>query len=194
VVPVTDYVQLPGGRRAELVDGLRLGRNPQADLELADASVSRDHAQITGRPGRWLVHDLHSRNGTWINERRVAPGGAHPLHHGDRIRCGSLLLEVVLDDTGPMEATTGLALLAGSAKRHFSPYQLDVLRLLCSTSEPEEPLTNAEIALRLGTPAAVDAVKTAVSRIYARAGLGSNTSAGKRRELRRRAVDEGWLS
>jgi predicted component of type VI protein secretion system len=190
---MTDYVELPGGRRAEMLDGLRLGRNPQADLELADSSVSRDHAQITGKPGRWLLHDLHSRNGTWVNERRIAAGGAHPLHHGDRIRCGRLVLQVVLDDPGPLDPTTGLELLAGSAKRHFSPYQLDVLRLLCSTPEPEEPLTNAEIAERLGTPAAVDAVKTAVSRIYARAGLGTTPSPGKRRELRRRAVEEGWL-
>jgi hypothetical protein len=191
---VSDLVQLPDGRRAELVDGLRLGRNPQSDLELADASVSRDHAHITGRTGRWLLHDLHSRNGTWVNDRRLAAGGAHPLHHGDRIRCGAVVLEIVLDDTGPLEPTTGLALMGGSARRHFSPYQLDVLRLLCSTTEPEEPLTNAEIAVRLGTPAAVDAVKTAVSRIYARAGLGTSTAPGKRRELRRRALDEGWLS
>ena len=191
---VTDYVELPGGRRVELLDGLRLGRDPHSDLPLDDTSVSRDHAQITGRPGRWLLHDLHSRNGTWINERRLAAGGAHPLHHGDRIGCGSLLLDVVLDDAGPLEATTGLALMAGSPKRPFSPYQLDVLRLLGSTREPEEPLTNAEIAVRLGTPAAVDAVKTAVSRVYARAGLGSSSAPGKRRELRRRAFDEGWLS
>jgi hypothetical protein len=190
---MTGFLRRPGGERHDLFDGLRLGRSPAADVELADPSVSRDHAQVSGRPGRWLLSDLHSSNGTWVNDRRLAPGGGHPLHHGDRVRCGRVVLDMVLDVPEGPDPTTGLEMRPDRAPRHFSPYQREVLRLLCSTQEPQEPLSNAEIARALGTPAAIDAVKTALSRVYARAGLTGVPAAGKRRELRRRATEQGWI-
>jgi hypothetical protein len=56
------------------------------DLRLTDSDTSRRHAEIVCAEGRWVVHDLSSTNGTWVNGRRVAE---RVLRAGDRIQIGS---------------------------------------------------------------------------------------------------------
>lgn len=60
------------------------------DLVLDDPTCSRRHFRIhpTGR-GRFLLEDLHSHNGTFVNGRRVQD---HHLRHGDEIRAGRCVL------------------------------------------------------------------------------------------------------
>jgi len=61
-----------------------------ADIELHDGTVSRAHARLTQRDGRWMLDDMGSANGTFLNGVRVAK--SMPLQRGDQIRCGSTLL------------------------------------------------------------------------------------------------------
>ena len=61
-----------------------------ADIELHDGTVSRAHARLTRRDGRWMLDDMGSANGTFLNGMRVAK--SMPLQRGDQIRCGSTLL------------------------------------------------------------------------------------------------------
>jgi len=70
---------LSGGR-------LTLGRSPACELVLADDTVSRRHAALRLQDGRWLIRDLGSSNGTWVNGRRVFDAEVRP---GDEIRLGS---------------------------------------------------------------------------------------------------------
>ena len=76
----------------------------------------------------------------------------------------------------------------------LSPYQLQVITML---AEPwlrgQEPATNAEIAERLGTPKAVEAVKAALRRCYVKAGIAELPTHTKRRELCRLASERGWI-
>ena len=70
--------------------GLTIGRSPENGLCLPDApGLSRHHAQVrrsrTG--GAWLVCDLGSANGTWLEGMRVRQ--CRPLGDGDEIRLGS---------------------------------------------------------------------------------------------------------
>jgi len=61
---------------------------PDVDLDSDDpeAKVSRRHARISLRDGNYLIEDLGSTNGTFINRgRRLAPGDRHPLEDGDEI-------------------------------------------------------------------------------------------------------------
>jgi FHA domain-containing protein/uncharacterized protein DUF1707 len=57
-----------------------LGRSRDCDCVLAEPSVSRRHAELRREGGRWLLHDLGSRNGTRVNgvrlldEAEVCPG------------------------------------------------------------------------------------------------------------------------
>src|SRR4051812_44534212 len=70
-----------------LVIGRELGEQPC--LVLRQSQVSRQHASIETSDSGYRVRDLQSRNGTFLNGRRVE---AAELHDGDLVRIGSTLL------------------------------------------------------------------------------------------------------
>jgi putative ABC transport system ATP-binding protein len=59
---------------------------PGNDLVLPDTYVSREHAKIQSVGGQYIVSDLGSSNGTFVNGQRVY--GAQPLRPGDQISFG----------------------------------------------------------------------------------------------------------
>lgn len=68
---------------------------PDVDLDSDDpeAKVSRRHARISLRNGTYVIEDLGSTNGTFVNRgRRLAPGDSHPLKDGDEIIVGKTFL------------------------------------------------------------------------------------------------------
>jgi len=68
---------------------------PDVDLDSDDpeAKVSRRHARISVHDGNYLIEDLGSTNGTFVNRgRRLAPGDRHPLNDGDEIIVGKTFL------------------------------------------------------------------------------------------------------
>ncbi|MGQ9529117.1 FHA domain-containing protein [Chloroflexus sp.] len=97
-------VVLSSGRRIVLpvTPELVIGRKdqqrnffPDVDLSLDggyDAGVSRRHARIVCRDGSYVLEDLGSSNGTFLNRQRVSPDRPVPLHHGDEIQFGMLLV------------------------------------------------------------------------------------------------------
>jgi pSer/pThr/pTyr-binding forkhead associated (FHA) protein len=52
---------------------LKIGRGQQNDVVLEDPDqvVSRFHAELRPEPGGYVLVDLNSQNGTWMNEQRV---------------------------------------------------------------------------------------------------------------------------
>src|SRR4029453_1567602 len=62
-----------------------IGRETAATLCIADASVSRRHSQIDKDKDDFVILDLDSLNGTFIND---VPVRRRPLQHGDRVRIG----------------------------------------------------------------------------------------------------------
>jgi len=64
---------------------LTIGRLPDNAVVLDDAGVSGHHACIIRDGEHFVVEDLQSTNGTFVNDRRVA---RHALQHGDAIRIG----------------------------------------------------------------------------------------------------------
>lgn len=73
------------GRTTPLGERIVLGRHPGCDVVLADASVSRRHAEIRLVNGRHLLLDLASSNGTWVNGEPVLQ---HRLGDGDVVQLG----------------------------------------------------------------------------------------------------------
>lgn len=68
---------------------------PDIDLDSDDpeAKVSRRHARITLREGKYFLEDLGSTNGTFVNRgKRLLPGHQHPLQDGDEIIVGKTFL------------------------------------------------------------------------------------------------------
>ena len=68
---------------------------PDVDLDAHDpeAKVSRKHARILFRNGEYLLEDLGSTNGTFINRgRRLIPGAPQKLSEGDEIIVGKTFL------------------------------------------------------------------------------------------------------
>jgi serine phosphatase RsbU (regulator of sigma subunit) len=82
------HVHEPQGRRVVPLDKVPfiIGRRTAADLQLANADVSREHAEINRDGDRYLLRDRSSRFGTFVNGEQIT--GEHTLSHGDRIRLG----------------------------------------------------------------------------------------------------------
>ncbi len=51
---------------------LTIGRSPSSTLVLEDPYASTNHAELVSRDGDWLLSDLGSTNGTFIDDERVA--------------------------------------------------------------------------------------------------------------------------
>lgn len=76
-----------GGEQVQIVKGETLvGRVPGNDLVLPDTYVSRQHARIQNVNGQFIVTDLGSSNGTYINGHRLSE--AHALQPGEEIIFG----------------------------------------------------------------------------------------------------------
>ncbi|MGB8520287.1 MAG: FHA domain-containing protein [Candidatus Tumulicola sp.] len=69
-----------------------VGRGRELDLVLRDPEVSRRHARFESQNGVVYVEDLHSRNGTFLNGRRV--GEAIEVRDGDAVDVGATRLLV----------------------------------------------------------------------------------------------------
>jgi hypothetical protein len=90
--------------RLNLGDERLIGREDsnkgvQPDLDLGaeggyDAGVSRRHAILLYRDGQYMVEDLGSANGTFVNGRRLASQAAMSLRNGDELKCGTMVLRV----------------------------------------------------------------------------------------------------
>lgn len=78
------------GARFVLEAGLtRLGRHPESEISLEDITVSRRHAEIERGPDGYVIRDVGSLNGTYVNQERVDRCG---LHHGDEVQIGKFRL------------------------------------------------------------------------------------------------------
>jgi adenylate cyclase len=64
-----------------------LGRHPNNSIQLLDKIVSKEHCIVEQRDGMFILRDLGSLNGTYINGERVR--GEQLLRHGDEITLGS---------------------------------------------------------------------------------------------------------
>lgn len=67
-----------------------IGRQPGANLVIYHNSISRRHAEITYANGQYVLRDLGSKNGTFVNDTRLEPGSTRILTMGDRLRFGKV--------------------------------------------------------------------------------------------------------
>lgn len=95
----------PDGNQTEKILGdkpITVGRSPDADVITLDERASRMHCSIRLWDGEYYVKDLKSKNGTYLNQKRVEMAKIKP---GDKIRLGNSIL-VVDDKKSPGTDTT----------------------------------------------------------------------------------------
>jgi pSer/pThr/pTyr-binding forkhead associated (FHA) protein len=198
-MPGDIWLTFPDGTEHELKGSVTIGRGSPNDLTFDSQTVSREHAAVTFRDGRWYVEDRGSFNGTFLNGTRVQPGVPMPLRHADRIDIGaeSVIFSwpAQLLDTDTTEALEDVGSAADSPQ--LSSFQRQVVQALCGPwlagASLESLPSNEEIAAQLGTPGATGTVKAALRRIYAKAGLSDQPAHAKRRALCRVARQRGWV-
>ncbi len=91
-------------RSFDLYDGENFIGRMAGAVKLADETVSRRHAKLSAVEGRWVLEDLGSANGTFLNGVKVARTA--DMHRGDQVRCGSTLM--VFGGGTPIEAQVDL--------------------------------------------------------------------------------------
>jgi len=82
-------------------DQLNIGRDSTNEITINDAEVSRRHARLTFQGGKYVLEDLGSTNGTFVNGQRLA--GPRVLKAGEVVSFGEqivLVFEVTTNDPG----------------------------------------------------------------------------------------------
>ena len=70
-------------------DTTTAGRHPSSDIFLDDVTVSRRHVEIVAGPDGFVVRDVGSLNGTYLNRERIEEA---PLANGDELQIGKFKL------------------------------------------------------------------------------------------------------
>ena len=92
---------LEGARFPVPTDGLSIGRDPDCNVVLDDSNVSRYHARLVFHNAAIWVQDVGSRNGVFLNEKRVVRH--KQLSPGDELVVGEHIftLELELPEAEP---------------------------------------------------------------------------------------------
>jgi serine phosphatase RsbU (regulator of sigma subunit)/pSer/pThr/pTyr-binding forkhead associated (FHA) protein len=103
------FLQIVKGSRPGQVLELRgertvLGRHPVCEVVLDSAAVSRQHAQIVHRHGRFFLEDLHSRNRTYLNG--IPIDGRTLLHDADEVQICDVVFQFFHAKDGTKSASS----------------------------------------------------------------------------------------
>ncbi len=90
------YLRLTDQRTGEALEfdssEVRVGRSDQVELAIVGEGrevVSSNHLRLVHRDGAWWIEDLGSRNGTFVNDRRLIAGAAEKIETGVAFRLGT---------------------------------------------------------------------------------------------------------
>jgi pSer/pThr/pTyr-binding forkhead associated (FHA) protein len=110
--------EMMAGREVSLVQPLvSIGRGGDNDLVLPEEGVSRHHARFERGPQGWLLTDLGSTNGTYVNGKRLPGHEATLLRPGDRVTIGGTVLSVRQEEEpAPGGADEGHRVARGAAR------------------------------------------------------------------------------
>jgi Inner membrane component of T3SS, cytoplasmic domain len=190
---MADYLEVWTGGRQELValegERMTVGRSDTNDVVLADERVSRLHAAFERVADEWLVRDLGSRNGTFVDGDRVL--ATRPVRPGQEIRIGETALFLRREGATEVREAT----VADKAAPALTPREREVLMALCrpafSGSPFTEPASVKDIAKELFVTDA--AVKQHLEHMYGKFGL-HDESENRRVRLANEAIRRGAVS
>jgi pilus assembly protein CpaF len=147
-------------REAFETSEITVGRVQGNDLMLQKGNVSKRHARLLYRDGRFIVTDLNSTNGTYVNRRRIAQ--ATIVREGDRIYIGDFVLRIEVSgeagEAGSRESVSSGAVRpsqSGSVppSGSSSSAAAEPEPASSSSAPSESPARPTAISLESGTPA-----------------------------------------
>ena len=112
----------PGAAYTLEGDQLMIGRDSANEIVINDAEVSRRHARLTFQGGKYVLEDLGSTNGTFVNGQRLA--GPRVLKPGEVVSFGEqivLVFEVVSIDPGATVASPRAAAVPVASRPAYPP-------------------------------------------------------------------------
>jgi diguanylate cyclase (GGDEF)-like protein len=110
------------GTRVDLAGEVEIGRSEDCAITVNSGLVSRKHAAIQRIGGQWVVCDIQSTNGTYVNGQRIK---VHALKDGDKISVGRTVLKYLESNlelqyhAQIMDMASRDALTGAYNKRHF---------------------------------------------------------------------------
>ncbi|HUG35224.1 MAG TPA: FHA domain-containing protein [Anaerolineales bacterium] len=103
-------------------DQMTIGRDSSNEITINDSEVSRRHARLTFQGGKYVLEDLGSTNGTFVNGQRLA--GPRVLKAGEVVSFGEqivLVFEVSTFDPAATVASPRVAAAVPSVPRPVTP-------------------------------------------------------------------------
>jgi hypothetical protein len=105
IIPLTIFVIARGtlyvrsgaqkGLAKEIVDSVTLGSYDGCEIYLpGDPAIGKKHARIYRQGGRFLIEDLGSPSGTFVDGSSVSPGSSVEIQKGAAVRLGNTVLEL----------------------------------------------------------------------------------------------------
>lgn len=112
----------PGAAYTLEGDQLMIGRDSTNEIVINDAEVSRRHARLTFQGGKYVLEDLGSTNGTFVNGQRLA--GPRVLKPGEVVSFGEqivMVFEMISIDPGATVASPRAAAVPVASRPPYSP-------------------------------------------------------------------------
>lgn len=115
-----------------------IGRGEGVDLDLHEPTVSHRHARVFEEEGRVWVEDLKSRNGVYVNGKRVE--GKSAVAPGDSIRLGEAVFLFCREGKGELSDTLIIGSSSQAAENEIDHKRLQWLyKMTVALSEQQEP-------------------------------------------------------
>lgn len=147
---------------------ITVGREAYNDVVLIDPEASRKHAQISFQDGRYVIEDLGSTNGTYVNGRQILSPTA--LNPGDVIEVGEMARILF---QGPGSDISETVLRAPSSSRDATVAMPEDLATFSESLQPPPP-TSIPAQAPLPTPAPAPQSQMAMPQQVASKGRGIN--------------------
>jgi hypothetical protein len=128
-------VHTESGQTRMLAERTVVGRASSCDIHLTATEVSSDHAALRWAQGQWVLVDLCSRNGTWIDGNRLSSAGS-----------ASLLPNALICFGSPSEAWTLASDAPPRAFARSSAADIEIVDGLLALPSADEPLLTVGLA------------------------------------------------
>ena len=143
-------------------DEYGLGRGDENTIRLTDRNVSRKHARLAKNGEAWIIRDVNSYNGTYVNGVRVV--GEQPVNAGDIIQLGDYRLELVDESKVVPVADPSAQAALTQVPVHQRPNRLVVV--VGPNPGTEYPLDREHFTIGRAEEATISVNHSSVSRLH----------------------------